>query len=68
MPIPAVLSPYKSVGVPEPEFILTDSFIMTLRTCIFVLLAWSCLFGSRAVEKVVLEAGCIGQHFALAVL
>ncbi len=53
MPIPAALNPYKRLGFLNQGSIPTDLFTMQLKMCMFVPLETSCLFGSRAVDKVV---------------
>ena len=67
MPIPAVLNPYKSGGVPEPEF-YSDRFVYDAARDVFVLLEMRCLFGSVVAAARGLREGCIGRRVVLAVL
>ena len=68
MPIPAVLSPYKSVGIPAPEF-YSDKFVYNAAKDVYVCpVGVELLFWKLVDETMVLKVGCIGQRFVLGVL
>jgi hypothetical protein len=68
MPIPSVLNPYKSVGVPEPEF-YSDRFVYDgVRDITFVLREMICLFGSVVVVVRGLREDCTGRRVVLAAM
>ena len=68
MPIPSVLSPYKSVGVPDPEF-YSDRFVYDAARDIYVCPAGNDMpFGSVVVAVRGLREDCTGRHVVLAVL
>ena len=67
MPIPEALNPYKSVGVPAPEF-YSDRFVYDAAKDVYVCrVEMICRFGSVVIVARVLREGCTGRCVVLLV-